>query len=262
MELYHLERLRAVLDSPKGCGIRLEYLRLPMTPEEQIAYWSSANIDVGKKLDRIEALQLRTIQQLDSSTDLMLNRTSSMFMDLRAELSSTSGPQLGSNLLLGSGPASSEIDIPVLLWLHRILVSGTGMPDSLAGVLRKMALTVQSLDPATGVFVPPAPEDVPELLRAWCADWREGYNRLLSHNQDEKLDVITRAYYEFLRIHPFTDGNGRLGRILLDQMLRELLGVALPPSFAEARIEQQNALLRANSGDLSPLRSLIVAALS
>ena len=37
-EIYHLERMRSLLDAPKGCGIRLEYLRLPMTEEEQWAF--------------------------------------------------------------------------------------------------------------------------------------------------------------------------------------------------------------------------------
>ena len=34
-EVYHQERIRSVLDSPKGYGMRLEYLRIPMTEEEQ-----------------------------------------------------------------------------------------------------------------------------------------------------------------------------------------------------------------------------------
>jgi len=46
VEIYHLERLRALVDSPKGCGIRLEYLRIPMTEPKQWAFWSAVNYDV------------------------------------------------------------------------------------------------------------------------------------------------------------------------------------------------------------------------
>ena len=46
VEIYHLQRLRALVDSPKGCGIRLEYLRIPMTEPKQWAFWSAVNYDV------------------------------------------------------------------------------------------------------------------------------------------------------------------------------------------------------------------------
>jgi len=49
-EIYHLERIRALLDSPKGCGVRLEYFRIPMTEPEQWAFWSAMNHDVVRKL--------------------------------------------------------------------------------------------------------------------------------------------------------------------------------------------------------------------
>ena len=46
LEIYHLERMRSLLDSPKGCGIRLEYLRIPMTEAEQWAFWSAMNLSL------------------------------------------------------------------------------------------------------------------------------------------------------------------------------------------------------------------------
>ncbi len=36
VDVYHLERIRALLDAPRGYGIRLEFLRIPMTLEEQV----------------------------------------------------------------------------------------------------------------------------------------------------------------------------------------------------------------------------------
>jgi len=42
-DLYHLERMRHVLDTPKGYGLRLEYLRIEMTLEEQVSFFSAAN---------------------------------------------------------------------------------------------------------------------------------------------------------------------------------------------------------------------------
>lgn len=59
VEIYHLERIRSLLDSPKGCGIRLEYLRIPMTEPEQWAFWSAMNYDVVRKLAENEREETR-----------------------------------------------------------------------------------------------------------------------------------------------------------------------------------------------------------
>lgn len=45
-EIYHLERLRSVLDSPQGYGLRLEFLRRSMSVEEQIAFFSTLKQDI------------------------------------------------------------------------------------------------------------------------------------------------------------------------------------------------------------------------
>lgn len=262
VELYHLERLRTILDSPAGCGLRLEYLRIAMTHEEQIAYWSSGNIDIKARLDRIESLQQQTLHQLASSTDAVLNRTSAMHIDLNSRLSSTFTPGPPVIEPWTSGPATASIDVSQLLWIHRLILTGTGIPDSMAGNLRTINVSVESMDLRTGSYTPPVPEDIPQLITNWCKEWRDGYNSLLAQDPDSRLDGICRSYYEFLRIHPFTDGNGRMGRVLLDQMFRELLGKPLPPSYVDARLELQDALLHANAGDLTPLRSVLAAALS
>jgi hypothetical protein len=65
VEIYHLERIRALLDSPKGCGVRLEYLRIPMTESEQWAFWNTMNYDVVRKLSENEMrhdAQMRSVQ--------------------------------------------------------------------------------------------------------------------------------------------------------------------------------------------------------
>jgi hypothetical protein len=43
LEVYHLERIVSLLDSPRGYRLRLEYLRVAMNEEEQLAFWSSFN---------------------------------------------------------------------------------------------------------------------------------------------------------------------------------------------------------------------------
>jgi len=262
VEIYHLERIRAVLDAPNGCGLRLEYLRIPMTPEEQIAYWSSANLDVGGRLDRIEQLQLRTLHQLEAGNEALLSRTTAIELNLTSRPSSTSVPNNNSLSAMLAGQATSNIAVPHLLWLHRIVMGAEhDLPGSLLGVLRTINVTVESHVPGSPIFVPPAPEELPGLLSDWCASWRDHYDEISLQDPDRKLDRICQAYYDFMRIHPFTDGNGRMGRALLDQMLRELLGRTLAPSFMKARLELQQALDESNQEDFCSLRRIVEASL-
>ena len=58
------------------------------------------------------------------------------------------------------------------------------------------------------IFVPPPPEAVPDLMGAL-----EKYLNL--PNEEQKLVQCALVHYQFETIHPFTDGNGRVGRLLI-----------------------------------------------
>lgn len=66
--------------------------------------------------------------------------------------------------------------------------------------------------------IPPAPEKVPNLMNYFVYN----YNNYIQ----EIFDKISKYHIEFEKIHPFEDGNGRTGRILLNY---ELLKNNLPP---------------------------------
>lgn len=54
-EVFHLERIRGELDSPRGYSLRLEYLRVPMSPEEQVSYFNTYQQDMIQRLIKNEA---------------------------------------------------------------------------------------------------------------------------------------------------------------------------------------------------------------
>ena len=80
--------MRSLLDFPKGCGIRLEYLLIPMTEPEQWAFWSAMNYDVVRKLAENEKRHDEQMKGVHDKLDLILSRTTAIEMNLQRQPSS------------------------------------------------------------------------------------------------------------------------------------------------------------------------------
>lgn len=65
------------------------------------------------------------------------------------------------------------------------------------------------------LFTPLAPYETPEALDKIC----EEYNRVIGNMEAEPLLVIPIFIHDFLCIHPFNDGNGRMSRLLTSLLL-------------------------------------------
>ena len=65
------------------------------------------------------------------------------------------------------------------------------------------------------LFTPPAPFETPEALERIC----EEYNRVIGNLEVEPLIAIPVFIHDFLCIHPFNDGNGRMSRLLTTLLL-------------------------------------------
>ncbi len=111
-------------------------------------------------------------------------------------------------------------DLPVskrlLREVHEILLDDVRGQERLPGELRSSQNWIGSPDnrPETAVFVPPPPDEMVAAL-----DALEHY----IHAQTElpPLVEIALIHYQFETIHPFLDGNGRLGRLLIAFLLVE-----------------------------------------
>ncbi len=68
------------------------------------------------------------------------------------------------------------------------------------------------------------PEQTPNLMYQWLTNYK--YLIENAQNKEEKIKVILEKHIEFERIHPFNDGNGRTGRMII---LYSLLENNLPP---------------------------------
>jgi Fic family protein len=121
------------------------------------------------------------------------------------------------------GPGD-DITFATLLEAHRRLLAG-GPLEEMGGQVRTEQNWIggSNYNPCSAVFVPPPPEEVCRLLDDLCA-----------FCNTDSLPAITQAamaHCQFETIHPFVDGNGRIGRALIHLVLRRrgLAVRVLPP---------------------------------
>jgi Fic family protein len=106
-------------------------------------------------------------------------------------------------------------------WHRRLMEQGGGLPPAMLGTYRAEQSWVGGTSPRDAALVPPPPE----LVRGLMDD-------LVAFANDDALDPVTQAavlHAQFETIHPFGDGNGRIGRILIGWVLAHRLAIALPP---------------------------------
>jgi Fic family protein len=120
---------------------------------------------------------------------------------------------------------------------HRILLDGARGANKQPGELRRSQNWIGGSRPGKAVFVPPPPEQVPQLL---------GDLERFIHVEPAPLPplvIIALVHAQFETIHPFLDGNERIGRLLITALLEHwnllkepllYLSGILPPAIGHA----------------------------
>lgn len=98
-----------------------------------------------------------------------------------------------------------EIDIEIILLLHQMLIGGIN--DKIAGKFRKPGEYVR-----VGSHIAPPPEKVEPMIETILEDYANNLDRYF-------LDKISKFHLDFETVHPFCDGNGRIGRVLINYQL-------------------------------------------
>mgnify|MGYP006295255867 CR=1 FL=1 len=107
-----------------------------------------------------------------------------------------------------SKPRGLPLSVRLLCEAHKRLLHGARGADRQPGVIRTSQNWIGGTRPGNAIFVPPSPEAVGDALSA--------LERWLHEESD--LPPLVRAglaHVQFETIHPFLDGNGRIGRLLI-----------------------------------------------
>lgn len=137
-----------------------------------------------------------------------------------------------------------------ILQLHKILYSHMNNP--MAGKTKSVQNYISATYPDGHVetlFTPLAPYETPEALDKIC----EEYNRVIGNMEVEPLIIVPIFIHDFLCIHPFNDGNGRMSRLLTTLLLYRngfYVGkyISLEAKIAKNKDLYYNALGRSQDG--------------
>jgi Fic family protein len=132
-------------------------------------------------------------------------------------------------------PKGLPLSVRLLRDAHRKLLAGARGAGKQPGELRRSQNWIGGARPAKAVFVPPPAERVPELLAAL-----EGF----IHDARPALPPLIRialVHAQFETIHPFLDGNGRVGRLLIGALLEQWGLLAEPLLYLSGFLKQHQA---------------------
>lgn len=104
--------------------------------------------------------------------------------------------------------SAEELSKETILLLHQMLIGN--IAEKIAGRFRKKGEYVR-----IGTFIAPAPEHIERILE----------EALIEYSSDQIsyfLDKIAKFHLQFETIHPFNDGNGRIGRVIINYLLYRL----------------------------------------
>ncbi len=133
---------------------------------------------------------------------------------------------------LNNLPISSRL----LLKTHEILMQGVRGENKTPGQYRRSQNWIGGHSLADAVFIPPHQDHLNELI---------GDLENFVHNENLDIPLLIKAaiiHYQFETIHPFLDGNGRIGRLLIPLFLIEKQVLVKPILYLSAYFEKDRNL--------------------
>ena len=212
---------------------------------------------LGRFMLRTESVASSKIERLNASAvDFARAMAGS-----RANTSATSMVAASTALhhLVDRAGATGQVTLDDLLAAHRTLMADDPSEAPYAGRWRDVQNWIGGSDhsPRDALYVPPPPASVEPLMR----DLIEWVNR----DDIPVFAQIAIAHAQFESIHPFTDGNGRIGRALVSALLRrrgvtKTAVMPLASGLLAVRDDYFAALTAYRAGDPSPIIAITARA--
>ncbi len=137
------------------------------------------------------------------------------------------------------------ITLPLVRQMHAVLMDSVRGADKTPGEFRRDQNWIGPLDCTIeqASFVPPSPLQLLDHLQAW-----EAY---LAVNDFDLLVQVALVHAQFELIHPFKDGNGRIGRLLIPLFLYQKRALASPMFYLSEYLEAHRDLYYARLQGIS-----------
>ncbi|MFO1515832.1 MAG: Fic family protein [Lysobacterales bacterium] len=132
-------------------------------------------------------------------------------------------------------PQGLPISVRLLCEAHRLLLDGARGAGKQPGELRRSQNWIGGTRPGNAAFVPPPPQQVADLLT--------DLERFI-HVSDSDLPPLARValiHAQFETIHPFLDGNGRIGRLLIAALMEHWGLLREPLMYLSGYLKQHQA---------------------
>lgn len=182
--LKHVERIATIRERIVSATIEVPWMPALQLDSRARSAHSSTAIE-GNPLTLEEVREIEEDRETTPVTDRARREVLNYFAGLR---------------FIERNTGLNPINHDAILNLHRIIASGV-MDQGTSGRYRTIRVRV-------GPYVPPNPEDVSGLMRELLAWWNGASGEL--------SPIVSSAilHYRFEAIHPYADGNGRMGRAL------------------------------------------------
>ncbi|MCX6752716.1 MAG: Fic family protein [Candidatus Nomurabacteria bacterium] len=140
-----------------------------------------------------------------------------------------------------------DINEEIILFLHKMLI--TAIRDDIAGRFRAVGEYVR-----VGSYIAPAPEYIKNMIKRAIAEYDNNHESYF-------IDKIAKFHLEFENIHPFNDGNGRIGRVLINW---QLIRFGFPPIIIRNKEKSDyydSFALYRDKSNIRPIAKIIVLGL-
>lgn len=184
-------------------NLKLEYDRLRLGKESLLKMIDE--VEISESVYNSNAIENSTLT-LPETEKILLEMEISRNISLREVFEAKNLARVTEYMRLKS--QEQELSKELILFLHQMLL--TNINDNIAGRFRKEKEFVR-----IGAHIAPAPQFLEKLME----------NALLGYSSDHEtyfIDKISKFHLDFETIHPFNDGNGRIGRVIMNWQLARL----------------------------------------